>query len=100
MTKYDGCAIQSYRFSKSLARSDNSGIHISLINNVRLLNSVARIQTRHAKLLLTLVADFGSSGLPVGANQDLAHQDSTNEFSLFFGRISHEATSADGFLML
>jgi hypothetical protein len=47
-----------------------------------------------------LVVLFGSSGIAVGANQGLPHQDSTNEFPLFFGRINHETTLAHGFLML
>jgi hypothetical protein len=43
---------------------------------------------------------MGSSGLAVGANQGLPHQDSTNEFSPFFDHVGQESLFAHGFLML
>ena len=43
-------------------------------------------------------AFMSHSGLAVGVNQGLPHQDSTNEFSLFFGRISHVSLVAHGFV--
>jgi hypothetical protein len=41
----------------------------------------------------------GSSGFAVGANHGLSHQDSTNEFSLFFDHVSHKSLFIHRFVM-
>jgi hypothetical protein len=43
---------------------------------------------------------YGSLGLVVGANQVLPDQNSTNEFSLFFGQVSHGSLLVHGFVTL